>query len=255
MRARPLLQACFINRELLGFDENVFIFVHTSDDKMNENIIRRKSLAEDVASTLQTTILKGGYKINQKLPVEAELMKNYGVGRSTIREAVKILVNSGFLRVQQGVGTFVDDVTGINEPLFQKLKRSDSKTINEVRELLEMKMAEKAAMNRTGNDISKLEHFLKKRTKAANENLIEECIGAHINFYIVLAEASKNEILADLYKLFAIQLETELLATHKDTTFFKDAPDYHHKLLDSVLRQDPRKAWYWSAQITGHIAQ
>ncbi len=223
---------------------------------MSQDVIQRKSLAEEVAASLQAKILKGGYKINQKLPVEAELMRSFGVGRSTVREAVKILVNSGFLRVQQGVGTFVDDTTGINEPLFQRLKRADTKNINEVRQLLEMKIAEKAAMNRTGNDISKLEHYLRKRTKAADENLIDECIEAHINFYIVLAEASKNDILADLYKLFATQYKNELLENKEDTDCFKDSPDsFHHKLLDSVLREDPKKAWYWSAKITGHISQ
>ncbi len=222
---------------------------------MNPNIIPRKSLADEVASKLQDKILKGGYKVNQKLPVEAELMKNFGVGRSTIREAVKILVNSGFLRVQQGIGTFIEDSSGINEPLGQRLKRASPKSIDEVRETLEMKIAEKAAMNRTGNDISKLEHFLSKRTKAANENLVEECIEAHVNFYIVLAEASKNDILADLYKLFALQLKSDLLNAHDDTSFFKNAPDHHHKLLDSVLREDPKMAWYWSSKITGHMAK
>ena len=108
---------------------------------MDPIAINRKSLAEEVASKLQEQILKGAYKVNQKLPIEAELMKSFNVGRSTIREAVKILVNSGFLRVQQGLGTFVDDVTGINEPFFQKLKRSGSNNIDEVRQLLEMKIA------------------------------------------------------------------------------------------------------------------
>src|SRR5580700_10120392 len=135
---------------------------------MSPNIIHRKSLADEVASKLQEKILKGGYKVNQKFPVEAELMQNYGVGRSTIREAVKILVNSGFLRVQQGVGTFIEDASGINEPLSQRLKRADPQNIKEVRKILEAKIAVTAAMNRNGNDISKLEHYLDKRTTAAN---------------------------------------------------------------------------------------
>ena len=228
------------------------VYLHSSDDTMS-HLITRKSLADEVAAKLQERILKGTYKINQKLPVEAELMKAFGVGRSTIREAVKILVNSGFLRVQQGIGTFVEDSSGINEPLGQRLKRASAKNIDEVREILEMKIAEKAAMNRTGNDISKLEHFLKRRTKAAHDNLIEDCVDAHVSFYIALAEASKNDILADLYKQFAVQLKNDLLIAHPDTTFFKNAPDNHHKLFDSVLREDPKMAWYWSAKITGQI--
>jgi DNA-binding FadR family transcriptional regulator len=221
---------------------------------MNQNIVQRRSLADEVAANLQQNILKGGYKVNQKLPVEAELMRNFGVGRSTIREAVKILVNSGFLRVQQGIGTFIEDTFGINEPLSHRLKRANPGNIEDVRQILEMKIAEKAAINRTGNDISKLEHFLSKRIKAADENLLDECVEAHLNFYIVLAEASKNDILADLYKLFAMQLKNELLTNHADTSFFKNATDNYKNLLDGVLRQDPKKAWYWSAKITSNIA-
>jgi len=221
---------------------------------MSANIITRRSLADEVAAKLQEKILKGGYKVNQKLPVEADLMRSYGVGRSTIREAVKILVNSGFLRVQQGVGTFIEDVSGINEPLFQRLKRAAPTDIDEVRQILEIKIAEKAAMNRTGNDISKLEYFLGKRTKAAAENLLAECIDAHINFYIILAEASKNEVLADLYKLFAAQLKAALLNLHEDTTYFKESEEPMHKLFDGVLREDPKKAGLWSAKMTGQAA-
>jgi DNA-binding FadR family transcriptional regulator len=216
---------------------------------MSQNTIQRKSLADEVVAKLQETILKGGYKINQKLPVEAELMESFGVGRSTIREAVKVLVNSGFLRVQQGIGTFVEDATGINEPLFKRLQRADTKNIDEVRQLLEIKIAEKAAMNRTGNDISKLQHFLDKRTKTANENLLSDCIDAHISFYIALAEASKNDVLADLYKLFAIQLKNKLVDNLKDTSSLKDIQDYHYQLFDGVLRQDFKKAGYWSLKI------
>lgn len=224
----------------------------SSDHTMSPNIISRKSLAEEVAGKLQENILKGGYKVNQKLPVESELMRSFGVGRSSIREAVKILVNSGFLRVQQGIGTFVEDTTGINEPLFQRLKRANIKNVDEVRQTLEMKIAEKAAMNRTGNDISKLEYFLGKRTKAINDNLLNECIEAHISFYIILAEASKNDVLADLYKLFAIQLRSNLLSDHVDTSFLKEISDHLAKLFDGVLRQDPQKAQYWSNKIIGH---
>ena len=67
-------------------------------------IIQKKSLADEVAAKLQEQISLGHYKANDKLPIEPELMKNFGVGRSTIREAIKILANSGLLRVQQGVG-------------------------------------------------------------------------------------------------------------------------------------------------------
>jgi DNA-binding FadR family transcriptional regulator len=220
---------------------------------MSPNFIPRKSLADEVAAKLQEKILKGGYKVNQKLPVEAELMHTYGVGRSTVREAVKILVNSGFLRVQQGIGTFVEENSGVNEPLVQRMKRSDQQSITEVRQILEMKIAEKAATNRTGNDISKLEHFLSNRTKAADNNSLEEAIEAHISFYTVLADASKNDVLAGLYKQFLLHLKNEMIDNFTDTLFFKEKRDEYKNLFDGVLRQDARKAWHWAGKITGNM--
>jgi len=220
---------------------------------MSPNLIPRKSLADELASALQEKILKGSYKVNQKLPVEAELMHNYGVGRSTVREAVKILVNSGFLRVQQGVGTFVEENSGFNEPLSHRMKRASAQSIADVRQILEMKVAEQAATHRTGNDISKLEHFLSKRNKAADKNLVTEAIDAHISFHLVLADASKNDVLAGLYKQFLMQLKAELLEKLEDTSFFKDKRESYQNLFDGVLRQDPRKAWYWSGKITGNM--
>jgi DNA-binding FadR family transcriptional regulator len=220
---------------------------------MSQSLIPRKSLADELASALQEKILKGGYKVNQKLPVEAELMHTYGVGRSTVREAVKILVNSGFLRVQQGIGTFVEENSGINEPLSHRMKRADQHSIDDVRKILEMKVAEKAATNRTGNDISKLEHFLSKRNKAADNGLVDDAVEAHISFHLVLADASKNEVLAGLYKQFLLQWKAELLEKLEDTSFFKDKRDAYQNLLDGVLRQDPRKAWHWCGKITGNM--
>jgi hypothetical protein len=57
--------------------KNQPLYLPPSDDTQNVNLIPRKSLADEVASQLQEKLLKGGYKVNQKLPVEAELMRNF----------------------------------------------------------------------------------------------------------------------------------------------------------------------------------
>lgn len=217
-------------------------------------IIQRKSLAVEVATQLQEQILKGGYTVNQKLPIEQKLMDNFGVGRSTVREAVKILVNSGYLRVQQGIGTFVEDNSGMHETMFQRLKRAIPEEVEEVRRLLELKIAEKAAKNRTGNDISKMQYYLDKRTKAANANLSDEYIDAHIQFYMAIADASKNSILTELFKSFAKQIKSSWITEYQDKPVVYDAPDLHYKLLDSIIRQDPLRAWHWCSKITGQSA-
>jgi hypothetical protein len=60
-------------------------------------------------------------------------------------------------------------------------------------------------------------------------------------------------VLAGLYKQFVLQLKADMLEKLEDTTYFKDKREQYQNLLDGVLRQDPRKAWYWSGKITGNM--
>ncbi|OXG09041.1 DNA-binding FadR family transcriptional regulator [Flavobacterium araucananum] len=216
-------------------------------------LINKKSLAEEVASKLQEQISLGHYKINDKLPIEAELMKSFGVGRSSIREATKLLANLGLLRIQQGVGTFVQEVRSTREPMDHRLMRAKVQDLDEVRQLLELKIAEKAAIHRTEEDIIAMKQHLAERIKAANKGLIEECIEADIQFHIAIAEASKNEILADLYKSASIHLKAGFLHLYADTKIFQETYAIHEQLLDNIIAQDPKKAWNTVAKIIGHI--
>jgi DNA-binding FadR family transcriptional regulator len=216
--------------------------------------ISRRSLADEVAARLQQQILSGQYKVGDQLPVEPELMHQFGVGRSSIREAIKLLVNSGLLRVQQGIGTFVEDNSGIGEPLAQRLKRSDMKDINEVRQLLEMKIAEKAAVNRTAKDVKKIQRYFDAREQSAAAKDIAACVDADINFHNSIAEASGNEILADLYKSFSTRIKNDFLARFASTDPFIETMQLHRELLKSIIDKDPKGAWHFAARINGHIS-
>lgn len=218
-----------------------------------EQGITRRSLADEVAARLQQQIAAGKYKVGDQLPIEPELMQQFGVGRSSIREAIKLLVNSGLLRVQQGLGTFVADNTGVGEPLAQRLKRSELPDINEVRQLLEMKIAEKAADHRTAKDIKKIRQYLGEREQAANAQNIAACVEADINFHNAIADASGNPILADLYKSFSARIKDEFFRRFNDTNAFIETMRLHKELLNSIVDKDPKRAWHFAARINGHI--
>jgi DNA-binding FadR family transcriptional regulator len=219
---------------------------------MMNTAIKRRSLADEVASALQQQIVLGKYKENDQLPIEPELMRSFGVGRSTIREAIKILANAGLLRVQQGLGTFVEKPAGIRETLTQRLKRADVEDLDEVRQLLEMKIAEKAAANRTAADVKKLKRLLVLRNQAAIAGDISEAIDADIKFHTGIAEASKNEILADLYRTFAVQVKEAFRDSFTNTKAFKDTQELHEQLLKHIEAGDERKAWYAAEKIIAH---
>ncbi len=219
-----------------------------------ENLIKRSAICDVVANQLQKQITSGKLKQGDKLPSEPELMQQFGVGRSSIREAIRILATSGLLRVQQGLGTFVAMENGTPMPWYKRLENSNANDLNEVRQLLELKIAEKAAMNRTQKDIAILTKLLKKRLEAAEKNLPDECIDFDIQFHVAIADAAKNEILADLYKNIAMQIKKSFRQAYTNTEMFMLKHNLHQDLLQSIIDKNPQKAWECVAKITDQTA-
>lgn len=210
---------------------------------MRNDIVARRSLADVIAEKLRERITSGAMKPGDKIPVEPDLMKMFGVGRSSVREAVKLLVTAGLLRVQQGSGTYVQELTAIQEPFAQRLKRSAYADLDEVRSLLEIKIAEKAALNRTAADIARMRKALKQRNNAAIAGDLHASVEADVAFHTAVADACGNEILADLYRSLAVQLKSWFLKVFTDTNEFCKTAPLHNAILDSIVAGDAKTAW------------
>ncbi len=218
-------------------------YLRPSDDLTNmDNLIKRNGVCDEVVLKLQQQICSGQLKEGDKLPSEPALMKQFGVGRSSIREAIKILANTGLVRVKQGSGTFVQIQNGTPTPWYQRLQSSNSTDLNEVRQLLEFKIVEKAALNRTEYDIQILTEYLKKRKEAAEKSLVAECIEADIQFHLAIADSCKNEILTDLYKNIAAQIKKSFRQAYTNTEIFILKHSLHEDLLKSIIDKDAVKA-------------
>lgn len=215
-----------------------------------DKLVKRSGVCDEVVSKLQQQIATGKFKKGDKLPSEPLLMEQFGVGRSSIREAIRILANHGLVRVQQGLGTFVEMQNGTPMPWYKRLESSTAKDLNEVRQLLELKIAEKAALNRTQKDIGILTKLLKKRLVAAQNNRPDECIEADIQFHIAIADAAKNDILADLYKNIAAQIKKSFRQAYTNTEMFVIKHPVHEQLLKSIIDKDPKKALKCVMEIT-----
>ena len=204
-------------------------------------IIQKKSLADMIAETLKQQITEGTYRAGDKLPTEPELMKTFGVGRSSVREAVKLLVNMGVVRVQQGSGTFVA-VPSNNDDVNIKMSTADRTELDEVRKILDIAIVEKAVARRTEKDIERMRAPLEKRKVNAEKGLLEECIEADLNFHIAIADAAHNRILADIYRSAATHLLSEFNRIYDGTDCFINSQTSHEKLLKHIIAGDLKNA-------------
>ncbi|MEI6945868.1 FadR/GntR family transcriptional regulator [Paraflavisolibacter sp. H34] len=211
-------------------------------------MITKKSLSEEVAEKIREQIAGGRYLPGDRLPIEPELMKSFGVGRSTIREAIKLLTNAGLLRAQQGVGTFVEQAGPLRETMDQRLQRAKEQEVDEIRQLLELKIAEKAARNRTEEDLEKISQHLAARKAAAVEGSLADCVEADIAFHTAIAVASGNDILADLYRAAAGHLKQWFLSRYHQADFQKTYL-LHERLFKAIRAADGEKAWKIASEI------
>jgi DNA-binding transcriptional MocR family regulator len=74
--------------------------------------IESKRTFEEISSKVKTLIFDGTLKPGDRLPSELELAKQFGVGRQSVREALRLLELSGFVSIQKGYGGDSQPVSG-----------------------------------------------------------------------------------------------------------------------------------------------
>lgn len=98
---------------------------------MSIKIVSRRSLTDVVAGKIATFILDGTYQNGSQLPAERELVKEFGVSRSTLREALKVLAEHKLIEGRHGVGWFVCKVSSTNLAKSRQLAYLDKEVSNQ----------------------------------------------------------------------------------------------------------------------------
>ena len=168
---------------------------------MFQNVGSKNRLVDRVVSEIQSQIMDGKLTPGMMLPPERELTEQLGVSRTALREAVRMLVTKGLLETRPGVGTLVKKVTSdqITEPLSMIINQAGGVNLDhlsQVRQILEVEIAEVAAREATGEDLERIEAVL--RSLAAAKDDPAEFNRRDAEFHTVLAESSHNPLLAVL---------------------------------------------------------
>ncbi|MET7574227.1 FCD domain-containing protein [Streptomyces sp. NPDC005492] len=175
--------------------------------------VRPSPLVEQAAARLRAQIAAGEWPVGSKLPGETTLATELGVGRSTVREALRALAGAGLVRPRQGAGVFVV-ATEPAEDWPTRLRRAAVTDVYEVRMGVEVQAARLAARRRTPEDVTAMERALEGR-RAASALDDTAFVAADIAFHAAVVAAAHNPVLADLFDQFRPVLReglVELLA-------------------------------------------
>ena len=158
--------------------------------------VSRATLPQEIVKALTDLIMKRVWKPGDLIPSEKELAIRFQVGRSTIREAVKSLVVLGVLEARAGEGSFVREPTsellsgGFRWGLL--LSEGNLDDFVEVRVLIEVECARRAAANRADHLVSQLGATIDEmRSEPMDHGAFME---SDTRFHLAIAHAARNPI-------------------------------------------------------------
>jgi len=201
-----------------------------------------KRLVDRVVSEIQDQIIDGKLPPGTKLPPERELTEQLGVSRTALREAVRMLVSKGLLETRPGVGSFVKKVNGdqITGPLSMIMGQAGGVSLDhlsQVRQILEVEIAQVAAREANEQDIERLDSVLRDLSLAKEDPAEFNRLDAE--FHSVLAEASHNPFLAVLLdSIRELMRNVRQMMQHYPGLVDVVIPD-HLAIYQSIKSRDP----------------
>ncbi|MDL5157731.1 FCD domain-containing protein [Actinomycetospora sp. Odt1-22] len=174
---------------------------------------RRASVIGDVITQLEAMVVSGEWPVGTRIPPEPELVTALGVGRNSIREAVRALAHSGMLEVRQGTGTWVRADSGLGAALERYVRRADARHVLEVRRGLEREAARLAATHRTAEELAGLVAALGRQHDLAGAGDRDGFVRGDLEFHRLVVAAAHNPVLGELLDHLGGALATAIEVT------------------------------------------
>ena len=203
--------------------------------------VRRESLAEQAAALLVARISDGEWEVGGKLPSETALAPQLGVGRSTAREAIRILAGRGILVTRQGAGVFLastDDLDTWNT----RLQAADIVAVIEARTAIEVEAAILAAERRTAADLQHIHAALESRGRTRVG--IVEHVATDIDFHRSVVAAAHSPVLLDVFDDLTPRSRQAMVDMLTLRGHHGDEADQeiHRRVFDAIALGDPATA-------------
>lgn len=205
--------------------------------------IDRRKTYELVAERLIQQIGAGQLKPGDVLPTERELVQAYRVGRSSVREALRMLESQGLIAAN-GNGTF--SVAELRNPLnstldlLVTLDAASYAELFEVRRFVEGESAALAAQRRTKPQLRRMESEIEAMVHGLASE--EQFIQADLRFHLTVAESTRNRVLVYLMHAIRDLLQRSLSSAYHIAGSPERAIEMHRVIVEAIAAKDPEQA-------------
>lgn len=218
-------------------------------------VVSTQSLTQQIVNELGLRIVRGEYSGENSFPIEANLCEEFGVSRSVLREAVKMLTTKGLLRARPRQGTWVQSEEAWNlldpDVLRWLLERKFSidllSDFTEIRMAIEPQAAAFAAVRATDAQKQKIADALDRMQAAEKGD--DDPLLSDIAFHVALLEASGNRFFSQLRDMVDTALRISIRLTNQYKGVALASVSDHRKVYTAIEAGDPEAARAASAAL------
>ena len=208
--------------------------------------VDRRRTYDLVADRLLDMIAAGGHAPGTALPTERELAAAFAVGRSSVREALRMLESQGVIVAASGTSFVVADAA---RPLRRSLhvvmslrQAPPLRELFELRRIVECEAAALAAERHRGEHLDRMDATVEEMVAGLAENRADAFIDADIRFHLAVSEATGNGLLAETMEAIRDVLRTALAAIFEVPGSAGRAIDEHRAIRTAIAAGDADEA-------------
>ena len=205
--------------------------------------MKNKMLSQSIADTLLSMItIEKRFSAGDKLPNENELSEELNVSRTTLREAIRILVAYNVLEIQRGKGTFVTQAAFEQQSDFGQLAdiKVNAKDLYEMRLIFEPEAAYLAAIRGTDAEIKRILDFgakIEQEIKSGQDRTDNE----H-SFHKAIAQATHNEFMNQLMPILYQAIAKGITLSAMSQKAVTDTVGDHRMIMDFLEQRNAEGA-------------
>lgn len=206
-------------------------------------------IPELVVHDLARDITQGIYAVGNRLPTEVELCKRFGVSRTSVREAIRMLCSKGMVVTRQRIGARVLERSSwklldgdvLRWHAGQPLSSEWVQALLEARRVFEPAAAEFAARRATVTDLARIGQAF-ERMRRASPHDIEAWTHADMDFHRAVVQASGNPVFGQLMAVIIASLENSFNASTPVQHSVQKTIDVHGQVLEHIRLRQPEAA-------------
>lgn len=202
-----------------------------------------KMLSQSVADNILAMItIEKRFSVGDKLPNELDLSEELNVSRTTLREAIRILVALDILEIQRGKGTYVKENAFKKQQDIEQLSniKVNAKDLYEMRLIFEPEAAYYAALRATDSEIKRIIEFGKKVEKEISNH--QDRTDDEHSFHKAIAQATHNEFMNKLMPILYQAISKGVYLSLQSDKAIEDTINDHRMIMEFLEQRNAEGA-------------